>query len=86
MPIIAAALVLVLRARLQSGAGFSPAAMALIAAVVALPYVMESQVAPFPLSAPCSACSSPSPSATPCGRPGRRSARLGSPSSTQPDC
>jgi hypothetical protein len=52
MPIIAAALVLALRARVRSGAGFGAADMALIAAVVILPYIMEAQLSPLPLGAP----------------------------------
>jgi alpha-1,2-mannosyltransferase len=51
MPIVAAALVLLVRARFRSGTRFSPTEMALLAAAVALPYVMDAHLVPVPLSA-----------------------------------
>jgi hypothetical protein len=51
MPVITAAVVLTVRARLRSGAGFSSAELALIAAVVVLPYIMEANLTALPLSA-----------------------------------
>ena len=51
MPIIAAALVLAVRARARSAAGFSHAEIAIIAAATVLPYLMEAHLTSLPLSA-----------------------------------